>query len=605
MPDQFDAVIARVKQVTGSEPKRAGAGRRKALCPAHADEKESLSIRKSSDETKVWVRCHAGCSFEDILQELELTSRDLLLKAGGPRRRGSRPAHTARSPEPSDSRTGPARRQSTKRDDELGEEVARYAYTDEAGAVLYYNIRYEPKDFRLADKTGKRANLPKNLKWVPYRLPEVIAAIERGQTVYWVEGEKDADGLWARGEAATTNAGGANRPLVPDWAEWFEGAHVIVVGDKDKPGRAYARAVARLLINTASAVEIREAATPQAKSDVTDHLQAGYGLNQLDPVPMRSVRRTRWTVQQIMETEPDELRWVLPGLIPEGLTLLVGAPKVGKSWWNINLMAALGSGLPKEVFDYGQPMDPSPNLYLALEDPHRRVYSRMRQVTRGLRFPAHTAGAVWLDLDPIRKGGKDEIERWLDKHPTARAVLVDVLAKVRDGSGEDGGGMYQADYEAVGVLKEIADDYGIGVIVTHHDRKKTDDDFMNMVSGTKGVTGAADTVLYLTRERGSTSGLLRIESRDVESCQWTLEFVRESGRWHFVDKQDLGQEPDKPTADLLTEIERVVSAQGAMRTERIAGILRRDMNEIVRECKKGEERGSLSRGRDGWYVPQI
>lgn len=598
MPDQFDAVIRRVKQVTGMEPVGAGRGRVKALCPAHADEKPSLSIRKSPDETKVWVRCHAGCSFEEVLEELELTPRDLVLKGG---RRGSQsPTTAAEAATPSGRESNSRRRKAAP----LGKEVARYPYRDEDGTVLYYNIRFEPKDFRLADRHGEPKSMPKNMRWVPYNLPEVIAAVERGQTVYWVEGEKDADRLKAEGEVATTNAGGANRPLDPEWAQYFEGAHVVVVGDKDKPGRSYARAVARLLINTANRVDIREAATPQAKSDVSDHLNAGYGLVQLDPVPMRSVRRTRWTVQQIMETRPEELRWVLPNLIPEGLTLLVGAPKVGKSWWNINLMAALGSGRPKDVFDFGEQIDPSPNLYLALEDPHRRIYSRMRQVTRGLQFPRHLAGAVWLDLPQIDKGGKDEIERWLEAHPNARAVLVDVLAKVR-GGGDEHGGMYQADYAAVSILKEIADDYGIGVVVTHHDRKKTDDDFMNMVSGTKGVTGAADTVLYLTRERGSTSGLMRVESRDVESHQWTLEFVKESGRWHFVDRQELGQEPDTPRADLLTEIERVVAVQGSMKVPRIAGILNRSPEEIEKALIQGRERGSLAEGRDGWYVPKF
>ena len=600
MPDQFDVIVKHVQRVTGLVPVSAGAGRVKALCPAHSDEKPSLSIRKSPDETKIWVRCHAGCEFNDVMEALELTPRDLLLRGGGPRRRGgARPFKAGGA-----SDTGPARRQSSKGGAPEGKEVARYPYRDEDGTVLYHNIRYEPKDFRLADKHGEPKSMPKNMRWVPYNLPEIIAAVEQGRIVYWVEGEKDADRLRAEGEVATTNAGGGNRPLDPDWAQYFEGAHVVVVGDKDKTGRSYARAVARLLINTASRVDIREAATPQKKSDVSDHLNAGYGLVQLDPVPMRSVRRTRWTVQQIMDTRPEELRWVLPNLIPEGLTLLVGAPKVGKSWWNINLMAALGSGRPKEVFDFGSEIDPSPNLYLALEDPHRRIYQRMRQVTRGLQFPKHLAGAVWLDLPQIEKGGKDEIEKWLEANPNARAVLVDVLAKVR-GGGDEHGGMYQADYAAVSILKEIADDYGIGVVVTHHDRKKTDDDFMNMVSGTKGVTGAADTVLYLTRERGSTSGLMRVESRDVESHQWTLEFVKESGRWHFVDKQELGQEPDKPQADLLTEIERVVSVQGSMPAARIAGILDRSPGEVNRALIEGRERGSLVEGRDGWYVPKL
>jgi RecA-family ATPase len=308
-----------------------------------------------------------------------------------------------------------------------------------------------------------------------------------------------------------------------------------------------------------------------------------------------------------MATHPEPLRWVFPGIIPEGLTLLVGAPKVGKSWLNIDLMVALALGCPKEVFDWGQSIEPTSNLYLALEDPQRRLYSRLRQVSRGLRIPkGGMPGEIWLDLPPIEKGGKEEIERYLDAHPDARVVLVDVLAKVRGGGNpEDRGGLYQADYAAVSILKEIADDYGVGVVVTHHDRKKTDEDFLNMVSGTKGVTGAADTILYLTRERGSTEGLLRLESRDVEDCQFTMEFVRDTGRWNIVAKEDLGTEPNKTKVELLDEIEQLVSARGYARTHELAEILQRTAAEIDTECRKGEQRGSLAKSRDGsWCVPK-
>lgn len=597
MADQFKYVCEVVETRTGKALVPAGHNRAKGLCPAHEDAKESLSIRKDEERGKIYLRCFAGCSFEDILGELELTAGDLRTNGAG------RPRVHARN-----GNTEPARRESTSRkEDPEGKEVERYPYTDEDGKILYYNIRYEPKDFRLADKNGKRARMPKNMRWVPYNLPDVIAAVAEGRTVYWVEGERDVKSLMAEGEVATTNAGGAHRPLESEWAQYFEGADVVVVCDNDKPGRAYGRAVARLLINSVRSIQIAVSATPQPKSDVTDHLRAGYGLDQLQETPMRSVRRTRWTVAQVMSTHPEPLRWVFPGIIPEGLTLLVGAPKVGKSWLNVDLMVALALGCPKEVFDWGQRIEPTTNLYLALEDPQRRLYSRLRQVSKGLTIPkGGMPGQIWLDLPPIEKGGKEEIERFLESHPDARVVLVDVLAKVRGGGNPDErGGLYQADYAAVSILKEIADDYGVGVVVTHHDRKKTDEDFLNMVSGTKGVTGAADTILYLTRERGSTEGLLRLESRDVEDCQFTMEFVRDTGRWNIVAKEDLGTEPNKTKIELLDEIEQLVSARGYARTSELAEILQRRQDEILVECKKGEQRGSLAKSRDGsWCVPK-
>jgi hypothetical protein len=595
--DRFAQICEVIETRTGKAPMSAGHNRVKALCPAHADDKPSLSVRKDEERGKIYARCFAGCSFNDIIEALDLTARDFNLSSNGngqARTNGHRPAPAA-----------PERTSGRKSKSEVGKEIERYAYTDEDDNPLYYNIRFEPKDFRLADKHGKRANLPKNQRWVPYRLSRVLQAVADGRTVYWVEGERDVHSLEAIGEVATTNAGGGNRPLEPEWAQYFEGADVVVVCDRDKTGQSYGRSVARMLINAVNSVRLSQSATPQVKSDVTDHLNAGYSPEQLEAVPMRSIRRTRWSLSAIMDTPPEPLRWVLPGVIPEGLTLLVGAPKVGKSWWNINLMAALGTGRPKDVFDWGQEIQPSDNLYLALEDPHRRIYSRMRQVMRGLHIPrGGLPGDVWLDLPAIEKNGKEEIEKWLDVHPSARAVLVDVLAKVR-GGGNAESGLYQADYAAVSILKEIADDYGIGVIVTHHDRKKTSEDFLDMVSGTKGVTGAADTILYLTRERGSTEGLLRVESRDVEECQYKMLFVRETGRWNIMDREELGADTSRPRVELKDEIEQLLVTRGYATVSELSELLHRTPQEILTELQKSEQSGAVARKRDGgWHVPK-
>jgi hypothetical protein len=589
MADAFERVCSELENQTGYRP-RGGNNQRKGICPAHSDDKPSLSIRNDQKVGLVGVTCFAGCTFEQIVEALGLEPRDFRNNTNGHRvpTRRTPGAHQA----PTDSRGG------------LGKELARYPYTDEAGNVLYYNVRFEPKDFRMAGPDGKVKRLPPGLVRVPYNLPKVLAAVAAGQTVYWVEGEKDVATLAGLDRVATTSAGGANSPVDPVWATYFNGADVVVVADRDKPGRDYARSVSRLLVNQANRVRLAEPAVPQPKSDVTDHLAAGYGLDQLDWQSMRSIRRVRWSVAEILATKPEPLRWVLPGVIPEGLTLLVGAPKAGKSWFNMNLMVALATGRPQEVFAWGQTIEPSPNLYLALEDPHRRVHDRLHKIIRGLDFPARQAGEIWLDLPPITEGGRDEIERWLERNPSCRAIMVDVLAKVRTAP-ESGGGLYQADYEAVGVLKDIADDYGIGVVVTHHDRKRTDEDFLNMVSGTKGITGAADTILYLKRERGSDDGTLQCESRDVEECTYVVQFVREQGRWHIIERKDPGSDTSAPEMSVIDQISQVILTRGETTQGDLAEILKIELQVVKRMCAQGESKGYLAQTVSGlWYVPK-
>lgn len=598
----FEKICTAVEQATDFPP-RGSSTRKKGMCPAHDDSAPSLSIRWDVEKKVVGLTCWAGCSFDDIVKALGLDKAEFRDKLPGARRgKTGRPAPEA-EPEPAPRRSG---KRSAKADDQRGI-VARYPYTDADGKVLYYNVRFEPKDFRMAGPDGEMRELPKNLKRVPYNLPAVLEAVSKGRTVYWVEGEKDVATAAEYGEVATTHAGGGKTPPDPAWfPDYFAGAELVVVADRDKAGEIMARNIAQAAINFARSVRTVQAATPQAKSDLTDHLEAGYRFDQLLPLTMRSVRRTRWTLASILATKPEPLRWVLPGVIPEGLTLLVGAPKVGKSWWNLNLMAALGTGRPTDVFGWGQEMEPSPSLYLALEDPMRRIHDRMHKVIRNLGFKPERAGDVWLDLDPLDGGGREEIERWLDKNPDARAIMVDVLAKVR-GSGE-GQTMYQADYESIGALKEIADSYGIGMIVTHHDRKKTDDDFVNQVSGTKGITGAADTILYLTRERGKSEGLMKSESRDVEGCTYKMAFVGEFGRWQILersDEDDDGARPQQSKVSIIDQVSQVILARGESSLKDVAKMIDVPEATVKRAAAAALADGTLAQTHNGlWYVPK-
>lgn len=587
MSDSFELVLAELESQTGYAPRGTG-DRRKAMCPAHEDQKASLVVRNDRDAGLIGITCFAGCTFEEVRGALGLESIDFRISTNG---------HHARRPK--------APRESTRQEpvDTTSKEVARYTYTDADGVVLYHNVRFEPKDFRMANKMGEIKQLPKNQRRVPYNLVEVQRAVAAGRTVYWVEGEKDVHTLATLGEVGTTSAGGAMAPVLSDWASYFRGAHVVVVCDKDKSGRSYGRNVARALINEAADVRLAEPATPQPKSDISDHLATGYRLDQLEWISMRAIRRTRWSMSAILEHKPEPMRWVWPGVIPEGLTLLVGAPKAGKSWVDLQLTFALASGRPDLLFAWGQQIEPSPALYCALEDPQRRVYSRGNQILRSLPDLklAHDAD-VWLDIPPIAEGGREQIEEWLEAHPNARAVLVDVLAKVRSHPKSDAP-LYQVDYDAIGALKDIADDHGISVIVTHHDRKKADDDFLNMVSGTKGITGAADTILYLTRKRGSTEGEMKLESRDVEECKFQMEFHKAAGRWHVLNRIEGNDDTPKDTTAGYERLRRMIAARGDSSAEDLARIVDTDVRAVRKTLKLGEEEGVLGQTSNGlWYV---
>jgi antitoxin (DNA-binding transcriptional repressor) of toxin-antitoxin stability system len=204
---------------------------------------------------RVLLRCHAGCEFAAIVAAIGLQPADL----------------------------APARDVEWR---PFGEPVATYRYVDQRGKLLFGVCRFEPKTFRQwrpdESKRGGKAWSARGVTLVPYRLPELLAAVADGRTVHVVEGEKDVAAIVAAGGEATTFAMGAGK-WRPGYAKWFEGADVVVVADDDEPGHRHAATVAKALAGTAAAVKTVKAA---AGKDAADHLAAGHSLDDFAPLEL-------------------------------------------------------------------------------------------------------------------------------------------------------------------------------------------------------------------------------------------------------------------------------------------------------------------------------
>lgn len=225
-----------------------------------------------------------------------------------------------------------------------------------------------------------------------------------------------------------------------------------------------------------------------------------------------------------------EPRWAVPGLIPAGLSILAGKPKVGKSWALLGLGIAAASGGVAlghaEVTQQGV-------LYLALEDTPQRL-----QVRQAIVLSADDASpparlvyrTTWPRAD---EGGIEALDRYAEKHPETGLVIVDTIAKVRPASAR-GQSVYEADYKIVGDLKGVADRRNLAVLCAHHLRKQGSDDIFDSLSGSLGLTGAADAVLVLERKRGDGSATLHLTGRDVEEVQLAVEFRAATCTWHVL-----------------------------------------------------------------------
>lgn len=257
-------------------------------CPAHDDRTASLCVGTGSGG-RILVKCQAGCDTRDVVKAMGLEMSDLYPEGSRPAPSGGRKASKPAPPPPQPA-NGPIRQRP------LGKLTKIYPYTDESGAVLFEVCRFESEENGQRVKTFRQRHKdPANPKakqdgyvWnitgvrtVIYRLPEVLAAIREGRTVYLVEGEKDADTLAAAGFAATTNPGGASKSgaskWLPEHTKLLTGAHVVILPDNDAAGQNDRRQVAAQLGSVCKSVKLldlrRACPTLPTKGDITDMLE--------------------------------------------------------------------------------------------------------------------------------------------------------------------------------------------------------------------------------------------------------------------------------------------------------------------------------------------
>lgn len=315
--------------------------------------------------------------------------------------------------------------------------------------------------------------------------------------------------------------------------------------------------------------------------------------------PERAVRavpdrpRTAYRATDLMAAEFPTPVWAVPGLIAEGVTLLAGPPKVGKSWLSLNLGVSISAGTPA----LGRiPIDAGPVLYLALEDTPLRLQSRLGKVLAGR--PASPDLTLDTYCPPMPEGGDQYIAGWLEENPGARLVVMDVFTKVRGRPPAGANSAYEADYAAIGIIKRLADSYAVPVVLVHHVRKAASEDFLATVSGTNGLAGAADAVLVLERSRAQADGVLHVTGRDVEETDYALAFDAGIGTWSLMD----GPAEEHLMSDTRALISRYVRDYPGSKPGVIAEALSLAPNTARQTCKRMADDGQLRSVNGAYYA---
>jgi hypothetical protein len=236
-----------------------------------------------------------------------------------------------------------------------------------------------------------------------------------------------------------------------------------------------------------------------------------------------------------MELDLPVPEFTVHGIVPKGLCLLAGKPKLGKSWLALNVAIAVASGgvaLGQVAVDKGDV------LYLALEDRLARIKKRLETMLPNMGCDAPPGLDFRVQFPRADEGGLEEVEKWLKQHPNARMVVIDTWPRFRPRKAK-GRNQYEEDYSDAADVKALADKYDVTFLLVCHCRKLDADDPVDSVTGTLGLGGSADGVLVLQRPRCVAEAKLFVTGRDVEEeRKLILRWDGASAIWSLAEDQD-------------------------------------------------------------------
>lgn len=294
---------------------------------------------------------------------------------------------------------------------------------------------------------------------------------------------------------------------------------------------------------------------------------------------------TTITANSLQSKDFPPLRYAVNGYLAEGVTLLAGKPKIGKSWMALDFGMAVATGraaLGSVKCRQGRV------LYCALEDNHRRLQRRMRQLYGTVdHWPTDLHFAT--QVKRLDAGLVDDLRVWI-KANRAKLIIIDTFAGVRPRGGREG---YDADYAALSPLQTMAGQLGVSILVIHHLRKMLGDDPFDMISGTTGLTGAVDAAFVLSR--GKQGVTLYGRGREIEEMEQAVEFV--DGRWKLLGDAAVVRRSEERNAilDILENAEEPIGPK------EIADALGKPENNIKQLLFKMQKDGEIRKEGRGQY----
>jgi hypothetical protein len=222
--------------------------------------------------------------------------------------------------------------------------------------------------------------------------------------------------------------------------------------------------------------------------------------DELDRIAEEKGRNNIVNAAKLKDADYKNTEFIIDGIIPIGLTLLMGSPKSGKSWLTLLMAECITFGF--NLFGYF--VKKSPVLYYTLEDSIKRCKFRLDKIK-----------SVWSPNLYFCEEAHSTIDIVNGIRSTkARVVFIDTFMAF---SNIEDNNSYSETTRKVRELKRIADTMDVAVIIVHHKKKEAHNsaDWTEEAIGSQGLVGAADCIINLRRKRGDDNAQLLMTGRDV------------------------------------------------------------------------------------------
>lgn len=319
-------------------------------------------------------------------------------------------------------------------------------------------------------------------------------------------------------------------------------------------------------------------------------------LNQV-PVPIedyergqkKTARFIRTNTTEIMTTVFPPIRWVVPGYVPEGLAILAGRQKLGKTWLAIDWALAVacgGTAMGSVDCEQGDV------LYIDLENGHRRVQRRIETLFPDARHRPDLSRLDWVSEAPMLNNGFiDALDDWRLSVAKPRLVVIDVLQRVKP-PGNANQNAYESDYSTLSGLQRWATAHGIAVVALHHTKKGGADDPLEALSGSNGMSACAHTTLVLDKDQNGVT--LYVRGRDVEEKESAMNFT--SGLWSIIGEATDVRRSDERSR-IIDAVEKASVPIGPSEIADITGMKNSNVRKLLHGMASTGQLGKSGRGK--------